>query len=57
VTSTGAELGTFTERTPNNGGDGSFIRNFSENTDLNNLTVRDSLGGTATIPVTVNKKY
>ncbi len=57
VTATGLELGTITERTPNNGGDGSFLRNFSENTDLNNLTVRDSLGGSATIPVTVNNKY
>ena len=57
VTATGAELGTITERTPNNGGDGSFLRNFSENTDLNNLTVRDSLGGSASIPVTINNKY
>ena len=57
VTATGAELGTITERTPNNGGDGTFLRNFSENVDLNNLTVKDSLGGSATIPVTVNNKY
>jgi hypothetical protein len=57
VTSTGAELGTITERTPYNGGDGTFVRNFSESTDLNNLTVTDSLGGSATIPVTVNNKY
>jgi hypothetical protein len=57
VTATGAELGTITEKTPNNGGDGSFLRNFSENTDLNNLTVRDSLGGSASISVTVNNKY
>ena len=57
VTGTGVELGTITERTPNNGGDGSFIRNFSENVDLNNLTVKDSLGGSATIPVTVSNRY
>lgn len=57
VTATGIELGTITERTPNNGGDGSFIRNFSENVDLNNLTVKDSLGGSATIPVTVSNRY
>ena len=57
VTATGAELGTITERTPNNGGDGSFLRTFSENVDLNNLTVRDNLGGSATIPVTVYNKY
>jgi hypothetical protein len=57
VTATGAELGTITEKTPNNGGDGSFLRNFGENTDLNNLTIRDSLGGSATIAVAVNTKY
>jgi hypothetical protein len=57
VTATGAELGTITEKTPYNGGDGSFLRNFRENVDLNNLTIRDSLGGSATIPVTVNNKY
>jgi hypothetical protein len=57
VTSTGAELGTITERTPFNGGDGSFVRNFSESVDLNNLTVTDSLGGAATIAVFVNRKY
>jgi hypothetical protein len=57
VTATGVELGTITERTPNNGGDGTFLRNFSENVDLNNLTVKDSLGGSATIAVTVNNNY
>jgi hypothetical protein len=57
VTSTGAELGTITERTPDNGGDGTFTRNFRESTDLNNLTVTDSLGGSATIAVTVNNRY
>jgi Putative Ig domain len=57
VTSTGAELGTITEPTPDNGGDGTFTRNFREVTDLNNLTVTDSLGGSATIPVTLNNKY
>jgi hypothetical protein len=57
VTATGVELGTITEKTPYNGGDGSFIRNFSVKVDLNNLTVTDSLGGSATIPVTVSNKY
>jgi type 1 fimbria pilin len=57
VTATGAELGTITERTIYNGGDGSFLRSFRENVDLNSLTIRDSLGGSATIPVTVNSKY
>jgi hypothetical protein len=42
---------------PNNGGDGSFLRNFHETINLNNLTVTDSLGGTATIPVTVSTRY
>ena len=57
VTATGAELETITERTPDNGGDGSFNGEFRTNTDPKNLTVRDSLGGSATIPVTVNDKY
>lgn len=55
VISTGAEPGTITERTPYNGGDGTFVRNFNQtSTDLNNLTVTDNLGESATIPATVN---
>jgi hypothetical protein len=57
VTATGAEVGTITERTPLEGGDGTFGANFRETTDLNNLTVVSSLGGSATIPVTVNDRY
>lgn len=57
VTATGQELGTIGENAPDNGGDGTFTHNFSAKTDLDNLTVVDSLGGTATIPVTVNNKY
>jgi hypothetical protein len=57
VTATGAELGTITERTPDSGGDGSLLGNFSENVDPNNLTVTDSLHGSVSIPVTVNNKY
>lgn len=57
VTSTGVELGTFTETTPDNGGDGGFGRGYAEHVNLGNLTVRDSLGGSATIPVTVNTRY
>lgn len=57
VTSTGADLGSFIESTPDNGGDGSFGRAYTEHADLGNLTVKDSLGGLATITVTVNTKY
>jgi hypothetical protein len=57
VTSTGVKLANFTEATPNNGGDGSFLQNFHETINLNNLTVTDSLGGTATIPFTVSTRY
>jgi len=57
VTATGAEVGTITERTPVNGGDGSFVANFRETVNLNNVTVTSSLGGSASIPVTVNNKY
>jgi hypothetical protein len=57
VTATGAKVGTITERDPYNGGDGSFRQNFNEPTNLNNLTVEDSLGGTATIPVMVSNHY
>ena len=57
VTSTGAVLGTITERTPDNGGDGSFLANFRETTNVGNVTIKDSLGGVASIPVTVNNNY
>ena len=57
VTSTGALVGTFTGKSPYNGGDGSFRQNYQEQTDLNNLTVKDSLGQTVTIPVTVVRPY
>jgi hypothetical protein len=57
VTATGAELGTINERTPGNGGDGTLRANFSENVDPNNVTVRDSLGGSVSIPVVVNNRY
>lgn len=57
ATSTGAEVGTITERTPENGGDGSFTTNFREVTNMGNVTVMSSLGGSATIAVTVNNKY
>jgi hypothetical protein len=57
VTSTGALVGTFTGKPPYNGGDGSIRENFLEQTDLNNLTVKDSLGSTVTIPVSVVRPY
>jgi hypothetical protein len=57
VTSTGALVGTFTGKAPYNGGDGTFRQNYQEERDLNNLTVKDSLGQTVTIPVTVVKPY
>ena len=40
-----------------NGGDGSIREAFLEQTDLNNLTVKDSLGSTVTIPVAVVRPY
>jgi hypothetical protein len=57
VTSTGALVGTFTGKPPYNGGDGSIREAFLEQTDLNNLTVKDSLGSTVTIPVAVVRPY
>jgi hypothetical protein len=57
VTATGTELGTISERTPDSGGDGSLVGNFSESLDPNSLTIRDSLGGSASIPVAVNNRY
>jgi hypothetical protein len=57
VTSTGAQLATFTETPPANGGDGSFRKTFLEHTNLGSLTVTDSFGSTATVPVTVSTHY
>jgi hypothetical protein len=54
-TPTGAVLATLTERTPVNGGDGSFgLTQHRQNAaGLNPLTVTDSLGSTVTVPVVV----
>jgi hypothetical protein len=57
VTSTGAKLGTITEKDPYNGGDGTLLANFRANTAPSSLTVTDSVGGSATIPVTINNSY
>lgn len=57
VTATGKEVGTITRRSPDNGGDDNFTANFPETTDLNNITVTDSLGGNLSIPVIVNTSY
>jgi hypothetical protein len=57
VTATGAEVGTITRRTPDNGGDDNFTASFPETTDLNNITVKDSLGGSVSIPVVINTSY
>jgi hypothetical protein len=58
VTATGALLRTFSEQNPYNGGDGSFRQNFLEQTDLyQNLTVKDSLGASVTVPVAVDRSY
>lgn len=57
VTSTGAKLGTITEKSPYNGGDGTLLANFRANTAPSSLTVTDSVGGSATIPVTINNQY
>jgi hypothetical protein len=55
LTPAGAVLATLTERTPVNGGDGTF--GFSQHRQnaagLNPLTVTDSLGSTVTVPVVV----
>ena len=57
-TSTGAQFGSpFTEATVSNGGDGSFIRNFTTNTNPNSLTVTDSLGGSVTVAVVASTSY
>jgi hypothetical protein len=57
VTSTGAKLGTITEKDPDNGGDGTLLANFAASTAPSSLTVTDSLGSSATIPVTINNSY
>ena len=57
VTSTGSKLGTITEKDPYNGGDGTLLANFRANTAPSSLTVTDSLGSSATIPVTINNHY
>jgi hypothetical protein len=63
VTSTGHELGTFTESTLWN--DGSFLSNFRvapnagilSETNAGTVTITDSLGGSVTFPITVSLKY
>lgn len=57
LTSTGAKLGTITEKTPTNGGDGTLLANFRMSTAPANVTVTDSIGGSSTIPVTINNSY
>jgi hypothetical protein len=55
LTPTGAVLATLTEKTPINGGDGTFgLSQHRQNAaGLNPLTVTDSLGSTVTVPVVV----
>lgn len=63
VTSSGKQIGTFTESTLSN--DGSILSNFDvspnagilSETNPGTITVKDSLGGSATITLTVNLKY
>ncbi len=63
VTSTGKEIGTFTERVLQD--DGSILSNFAispnagilSETNPGTITVKDSLGGSATIAVTVSHIY
>jgi hypothetical protein len=57
VTSTGAKVGTLIRNSPDNGGDDNFRTNFQETTDLDNITVNDSLGGSVSIPVAISTKY
>jgi hypothetical protein len=58
VTSTGAKLGSFTEKTPDNGGDGSLRAAFYQNAPVpSELTVTDSLGTRVTIPVGIDNNY
>ena len=63
VTSTGQEIGTFTESASRD--DGSFLASFSvspsagilSETNPGTITVKDSLGGSATIALTVSLVY
>ena len=63
VTSTGKEIGTITETASRD--DGSFLSSFSispnagilSETNPGTITVKDSLGGSATIAVTVSLLY
>jgi Putative Ig domain len=64
ATSTGTQLGTFTESSAwQDGGIQNNLRvppgptTFTSFTNPGSITVKDSLGGSATIPVTVNPKY
>jgi hypothetical protein len=57
VTSTGAKLGTITERDPSSGGDGTLLATFAANTAPSSLTVTDSVGSSVTIAVTINNHY
>jgi hypothetical protein len=64
VTSNGTQLGTFTESSAwQDGGIQNNLRvppgptTFTSFTNPGSVTVKDSLGGSATIPVTVNLKY
>jgi hypothetical protein len=63
ATSSGKEIGTLTESTASN--DGSILSNFTvspsagilSETNPGTITVKDSLGGSATIALTVNLRY
>ena len=63
VTSTGKEIGTFAESASRD--DGSFLGSFSvspsagilSETNPGTITVKDSLGGSATIALTASLKY
>ena len=59
VASTGALLATITQRTPVNGGDGSFglSQHRTNAAGLNPLIVTDSLGSSVTVPLVVSLKY
>ncbi len=63
VTSSGKEIGTFTESASRD--DGAFLTSFAvspnagilSETNPGTITVKDSLGGSATIPLTVSHIY
>lgn len=58
VTSTGAELSSFTEAAPDGGGDGSFSASYYHPIPIPaELTVTDSLGSSVTVPVVRDTKY